>query len=140
MNLTPDLQSCLVCDDVRQERNGKFILIGLFDAIWGQNFPLQYPRLCAVSRWCSGLGNFTQTTRILKPDRRSVLAQGKPIPVKLADELSTATNVELFVNLSFEEAGAYWIEVTIDETLKLSFPLRVGKLQHPPGHIPSPEA
>ena len=32
-HLTPDLQSSLICDDVRQERNGKFILIGLFDMI-----------------------------------------------------------------------------------------------------------
>ncbi len=140
MNLTPDLQSCLVCDDVRQERNGKFILIGLFDAIWGQTFPLQYPRLCTVSRWCSGVGEFTQTTRILKPDRRSVLVQGKPIPVKLADDLSTATNVELFVNLSFDQPGAYWIEIMIDDTMKLTFPLRVGKLQHPPGTPPPHEA
>ncbi len=133
MNLTPDLQSSLLCDDVRQERNGKFILIGLFDAIWGQNFPLQYPRLCTVSRWCSGVGEFIQTTRILKPDRRSVLAQGKPIPVKLADDLSTATNVELFVNLTFDEPGAYWIEIMIDDSLKLAFPLRVGKLTPQPG-------
>ncbi len=32
-SMIPDLQSSLICDDVRQERNGKFMLIGLFDAI-----------------------------------------------------------------------------------------------------------
>ena len=33
MAMIPDLQSSLLCDDVRQERTGKFILIGLFDSL-----------------------------------------------------------------------------------------------------------
>jgi len=45
-----DLQSSLICDDVRQERNGKFMLIGLFDAIGSEQFPLRFGRICLVSR------------------------------------------------------------------------------------------
>ena len=38
-SLTPDLQASLLCDDVRQERNGKFILIGIFAGLIVPAFP-----------------------------------------------------------------------------------------------------
>ncbi len=129
MNVQPDLQSSLLCDDVRQERNGKFILIGLFDAVASPKFPLRYPRLCTVNRWCSGEGKFMQTTKVLKPDRQSVLLQGKTIPVRLKDEFATATNVELFLNVEFDQPGTYWIEIYLEDRLRLSYPLRVAQVQ-----------
>lgn len=128
VSLLPDLQSSLLCDDVRQEVNGKFILIGLFHAIGSNQFPLRYPRLCVVNRWCSGEGTFTQTTRILKPDRSTPLLTGKNLPVQLQDQASTVTNVELFLNVNFEEPGVYWFEILLENQLKLSYPLRVAKV------------
>lgn len=129
MNLSPDLQSCLLCDDVRREHNGKFILIGLFDALAVPEFPMTYPRMCMVTRWCSGEGEYTQYTRILKPDRNTLLLEGKLIPVRLKDELHTTTNVEFFLNVKFEEVGIYWVEVSLGQNLKLSYPLRVAQIQ-----------
>jgi len=125
--MLPDLQSSILCDDVRQERNGKFILIGLFDAIAAQRLPVKYPRLFMVTRWCSGEGEFQQRTRILKPDMSSVLVEGKNIPVRLPSAEATATNVEVFMNVSFEEEGTHWIEVLLDNDLKIRYPLRVGR-------------
>ena len=58
--MLPDLQSSLICDDVRQERNGKFMLIGLFDAIHAERLPVAFAKMCIVTRWCSGEGTFTQ--------------------------------------------------------------------------------
>ena len=127
--MIPDLQSSILCDDVRQERNGKFILVGLFDAIIAQNMPVRYPRLFMVTRWCSGEGEFTQKTRILKPDQSTVLAEGKDIPVRLPSPEATATNVEVFVNVSFEEVGTHWLEILLNGDLKLRYPLRVTRLQ-----------
>lgn len=124
--MIPDLQSSILCDDVRQERNGKFILIGLFDAIAAQRMPVRYPRLFMVTRWCSGEGEFKQRTRILKPDMSTVLLEGKPIPVRLPGSEATATNVEVFMNVAFEEEGTHWVEVILDEDLKIRYPLRVG--------------
>ncbi len=137
--MIPDLQSSILCDDVRQERNGKFILIGLFDAIAAQNLPVRYPRLFMVTRWCSGEGEFMQHTRILKPDFQQVLVEGKQIPVRLPSTESTATNVEVFVNVAFEEEGTYWIEIMLDEDLKIRYPLRVSRnaAMHQGGQAPS---
>lgn len=135
--MIPDLQSSILCDDVRQERNGKFILIGLFDAIVAQAMPVRYPRLFMVTRWCSGEGEFIQKTRILKPDQDSVLAEGKEIPVRLPSAEATATNVEVFVNVSFEEVGTHWIEILLNSDLKLRYPLRVTRLQKKNGQDPN---
>ena len=134
--MIPDLQSSILCDDVRQERNGKFILIGLFDAIAAPNFPMRYPRLFMVTRWCSGDGVFKQKTRILKPDMATVLIEGKEIPVHLPNAECTATNVEVFMNVTFEGQGTYWIEIVLDGDLKIRYPLRVNTIQLPPGAAP----
>lgn len=134
--MIPDLQSSILCDDVRQERNGKFILIGLFDAIAVPTFPIVYPRLFMVTRWCGGEGVFKQRTRILKPDQVNVLIEGKDIPVHLPTPEATATNVEAFMNVKFEEAGTYWIEILLDGDLKIRYPLRVSLAQVPPGMTP----
>ena len=134
--MIPDLQSSILCDDVRQERNGKFMLIGLFDAIAAPSFPVRYPRLFMVTRWCSGEGEFTQRTRILKPDQMSVLIEGKDIPVKLPTSEATATNVEAFLNVAFEEEGSHWIEIILDGDLKIRYPLRVSKVQQQQGPGP----
>lgn len=130
--IIPDLQSAVLCDDVRQERNGKFILIGLFDAIMVQSFPARYPRLFMVTRWCSGEGEFHQRTRILKPDGTSVLVEGQNIPVNLHSTEATATNVEIFLNVEFQQEGTHWVEVLLDGDLKIRYPLRVGVAKGPP--------
>lgn len=130
--LLPDLQTSLICDDVRQERNGKFILIGLFDAINAPSFPVVFPRIFMFTRWCGGEGQFTQQTRIMKPDQSTVLVQGKPIPVHLPDPDANATNVEIFMNVTFEHEGTYWAEILLESDLKMRYPLRVTKMMPPP--------
>lgn len=131
-SIIPDLQSALICDDVRQERNGKFILIGLFDAIVVPALPVRYPRLFLVTRWCSGQGEFTQRSRILRPDGSTTQVEGQRIPVRLSNPEATATNVEVFLNVEFTIAGTHWVEVLMDGDLKIRYPLRVGTPS--PGH------
>ena len=127
--MIPDLQASVMCDDVRQEMNGKFMLIGLFEVITAQQFPLMFPRICVVTRWCGGEGAFQQMTRLLKPDQATVLVKGQSIPVRLQNAEATATNIEVFVNTGFEQPGAYWVEILLDNDLKLRYPLRVTQLR-----------
>jgi hypothetical protein len=122
--MVPDLQSSLLCDDVRQERNGKFILIGLFDVVGVPAFPAVFQRICVVNRWCCGEGEFTQQSRILKPDGNTPLVEGKEVRVKLPDSEATATSVEFFLNVRFEGPGTYWVEILLDGDLKLRYPLK----------------
>lgn len=130
--MMPDLQMSVLCDDVRQERTGKFILIGLFDVIGLPQFPAVFPRMCIVNRWCSGEGVFKEKTRIVGPDNGVVVAEGQGIAVQLANTEATATNVEFFLNLKFDKEGVYWIEVLIDGDLKIRYPLRVNRVPQGP--------
>jgi len=123
-NIVPDLQSSLLCDDVRQERNGKFILIGLFDAVAVPKLPAVFQRVCVVNRWCCGEGEFRQRSRILASDGTTVVVEGKEVGLKLQDSEATATSVEFFLNVKFEQEGTYWVEILLDGDLKLRYPLK----------------
>jgi len=112
--MIPDLQSSLICDDVRQERNGKFMLIGLFDAIHAERLPVAFAKMCLVTRWCSGEGTFTQRSRIVHPDQKTVLAAGQDVQVNLPSPEAAATSVdddasatsEVAQNIGFEADAA----------------------------------
>jgi hypothetical protein len=132
--MIPDLQMSVLCDDVRQERSGKFILIGLFDVIGLSAFPTLFPRMCIVNRWCCGQGTFRERTRIIGPDNGAVVVEGQEIVVRLPDAESSVTNVEFFLNVKMEKEGVYWVEIMIDGDLKLRYPLRVNRVSAPPSH------
>lgn len=129
--MTPDLQASLMCDDVRQERNGKFMLIGLFDAIGVPSYPVVFQRICIVNRWCCGMGDFKQRSRIVKPDGVTILVEGQDVLVKLPDSEASATSVELFINMRFETPGTYWVEILLDNDLKLRYPLKANAVNMP---------
>lgn len=125
-NLSPDLQSSLLCDDVRQELNGKFILIGLFEGIAVPAYPAVFQRICLVNRWCCGRGVFKQKSRIIKPDGTTPMAEGKEVDIHLKDEIFTATSVEFFMNVKFDAPGTYWVEVLLDGDIRIRYPLKAG--------------
>ncbi len=123
--MMPDLQTSLICDDIRQERNGKFILIGIFDSITVPQLPAVYQRLCIFNRWCCGAGEFEQRSRIVSPEDNTLLIGAKPVKVKLKNDENTATCIEFFMNTRFSVTGRYWVEILLDGNLKLRYPLLV---------------
>ena len=123
--MLPDLQASLLCDDVRQESNGKFILIGLFDGVTVPKLPVAMMKMCIVNRWCAGSGVFKQQTRILAPDGVSEVLKGREVDIKLGSEEQTATSVEVFVNPKFQNVGTYWIEVLLDGNIKMRYPFAI---------------
>lgn len=137
--MIPDLQASLLCDDVRQERNGKFMLIGIFDGlVQVVNQPV-CPKICLVNRWCTGEGEYTQRSRIVAPDGVTVVGEGQPVPIKLSNDQQIATTVEVFINLAFPQTGTHWVEVHLDHQLRMRYPLHVRKVQPPPSG-PRPDA
>ena len=127
--LKPDLQASVLCDDVRQEINGKFIIIGIFERLGLQEFPGVVPKFCIVNRWCCGEGEYTQQTRIMAPDGVTKLVEGRAIDIKLQNDTAIATSVEFFVNLRFPSPGTYWVEVSLDHELKIRHPLLVAQVR-----------
>lgn len=135
--MIPDLQASLLCDDVRQERNGKFILIGIFEGLVVTQLPAAFHRICLVNRWCCGEGTFTQRSRIVAPDGRTVVCEGQQIPITLNGQEQNATSVEVFVNLRLAVEGTHWVEVLLEQQLRMRYPLHVRKVPPPQQQQPS---
>ena len=65
--IIPDLQCSLLCEEVRQESNGNFLLIGIIDVIRVPQLPVTAFKLSVFNRWTAGIGQFTETLRFVFP-------------------------------------------------------------------------
>lgn len=127
MNATrilPELQASLLCESVRQETNGNFLLVGVVSHIRAPQLPVVAMRLCVFNRWTSGVGRFQQSVRFVAPDATTVVCGGNA-EFELRDPTHHATSVLVFGNAEFKTAGTYFIEVLVDEVMKLRAPLSV---------------
>ena len=122
--IEPTLLFSILCDDVRREDNGKFILIGLFETIGTRKFPTIHPRLYVMNCWVSGMGKFSQRSRIINKDG-SVLAEDKETSFALKDLKSKHRIIARFNNLKLEAPGEYSVEVLLNGELKVRYPLVV---------------
>lgn len=120
--MKPDLQFSVLCDDVRREDNGKLMLIGLFELVAGAQFPMQYPALAVVNRWCNGAGEYQQRVRIVD-NANQVVVETAPSPVVLPDMRANVTAVSLMRQIPFPRPGRYWIEVLLGDDLKTRYAL-----------------
>jgi hypothetical protein len=133
--ILPDLQASLLCEDVRQETSGNFILVGIIGFINVPQLPIVAFKLCVFNRWAAGIGNFTETVRLIGPDQTTVLRDSK-VKFGLQDPTHNTTNVTVFGQIKFETAGTYYMEVLVDDVLKLRFPIPVRVVTPPQGAQP----
>ena len=66
--ILPDLQCSLICEDIRQEASGNFILLGILSFIRVPQLPVTVLKLCVFNRWTAGMGEFTERVRLIGPD------------------------------------------------------------------------
>lgn len=134
MNATrilPDLQASLLCEEVRQESNGNFFIIGVISLLRVPQLPITAGRLCLFNRWTAGIGKFTETVRFMAPDQTTVLRKGE-MKFELADPALHSINVLFLNNIEFKAAGTYFVEVLVDDVMKLRYPV-------PVVHAPAPQ-
>ncbi len=130
--ILPDLQCSLLCEDIRQEASGNFILLGVLNLVRVPQLPVTAHKICVFNRWTAGVGQFTETVRLLAPDQTTVLRKGE-VKFALQDANFTATNVTVLGQVEITMPGAYFVEVLVDDVLKLRYPLPVAVVQPPPG-------
>jgi hypothetical protein len=136
--ILPDLQSSLLCEDVRQEVTGNFILLGVVNYIRVPQVPVVAFKLSVFNRWTAGVGQFTESVRMIAPDQTTVLRKGE-VKFALPDANMHATNVTVFGQVEFKTAGTYFIEVLVDDVMKLRYPVPI-ILAPPPNATPPPPA
>jgi hypothetical protein len=134
--ILPDLQCSLMCEEVRQEANGNFFLIGVINFIRVPQLPVVAFKLSVFTRWTAGVGQFVETTRFIAPDQTTVLRKGE-VKFALQDPNLHATNVTVFSQVEFKIAGTYYVEVLVDDVMKLRYPVPV-IVTPPPNQPPAP--
>ena len=128
-----------MCESVRQETNGNFILVGVVNVIRVPQLPVTTGRFCVFNRWVAGVGRFKDSTRLVAPDGTTTLCQGGA-DFELRDPAQHAINVHFFANAEFKTAGTYFIEVLVDNVMKVRAPLSVILAPPPARPVPNPEA
>ena len=129
--ILPDLQCSLLCEEIRQEVTGNFILIGVLNFIRVPQLPVVALKLSLFNRWTAGLGQFVETVRLVAPDQMSVLRRGE-VRFALQDAALHATNVTVFGQVEFKVPGTYYVEVLVDDVMKLRYPVPVVLAPPPP--------
>jgi hypothetical protein len=144
--ILPDLQCSLLCEDVRQEVTGNFMLAGIVSLLRVPQVPVTHLRLFVFNRWTAGVGQFTESVRLIAPDQTTVVKQGQ-VRFTLQDATQSMTNVTLLAQVPFAAAGVYEVEVLVDDVMKLRYPLPVVVVPPaqrpaapPPPESPPPDA
>jgi hypothetical protein len=135
--ILPDLQCSLLCEEIRQEVTGNFILIGVINFLRVPQLPVVALKLSVFDRWTAGLGQFVETVRLIAPDQTTVLRKGE-VKFALQDAGLHATNVTVFGQVEFKVPGAYYVEVLVDDVMKLRYAVPV--ILAPPPPQPPPAA
>src|SRR6266487_6445 len=133
--ILPVLQCSLLCEEIRQEVTGNFILIGVINFIRVPQVPVVALKLSLFNRWTAGVGQFTESARLIGPDQTTVLRKGE-VKFVLQDAALHATNVTVFAQVEFKAAGTYYVEVLVDDVMKLRYPVPV--IVAPPQNQPHP--
>lgn len=120
--ILPDLQCSVLCEEIRQEANGNFILIGVINHIVVPKLPVTALKLCVFNRWVAGIGQFSECVRLIAPDGATMMRESR-LKFQLQSPAHSATNASVFGQVEFQQAGIYQIEVTVDDVLKLRYPL-----------------
>src|SRR3954469_10332191 len=135
--ILPDLQCSLLCEEIRQEVTGNFFLIGVINFIRVPQVPVVVLKLSLFNRWTAGVGQFTESVRLIGPDQTTVLRKGE-VKFALQDAALHATNLTVFGQVEFKSAGTYYVEVLVDDVMKLRYPVPV--IVQPPNQPQQPGA
>ncbi|MSU40971.1 MAG: hypothetical protein EXS22_01010 [Pedosphaera sp.] len=134
--ILPDLQCSVLCEDIRQEMNSNFILLGVINHIVVPKLPVTALKLCIFNRWVAGIGQFAECVRLIAPDGSTMMRESR-LKFQLQSPSHSATNVSVFGQIEFQQPGIYHIEVIVDDVLKLRFPVPVLEA---PSNPAAPEA
>ncbi len=122
--IEPDLLYTILCDEVRREDNGKWILLGLFERIGVGELPSMHPQCCIVNKWIGGGGAWIQQTRIIDLDD-NIVVQSDALPFELNGLHASFTAVQMFRGLPLTREETLWVEVLLNGEPKQRYPLRI---------------
>jgi hypothetical protein len=130
-----NIAHAIACDDIRQETNGKFILIGAYSGNIGLPF---FPIQIAIGFWMlakpSQKGDYQVQFRIKGPGDEEVLASGQ-MTVHVQEQENTALVIPPIplsiksagdIKLQYQEGSESWITICNLQAKLVPSPLRSG--------------
>jgi hypothetical protein len=120
--ILPDLQCSLLCEEMRQEANGNAFIVGVLNFLVVPQVPVTAFKLCVFNRWTAGVGAFTESVRLIAPDQTTLIRKSER-KFELKEAVQYATNGTIFGQVEFKVAGIYFVEVLVDDVMKLRYPV-----------------
>ncbi len=121
----------LLCDYALIDQYGKLSVMGIFEHIWVQRFPVMHPRLHLVMRLKgrrTELGEHKVRIRLTDEDEHEIITGDGA--VSFSEPPAGVTEVEagtvLVFDVPLEHAGSYGFEITVDDEVAALVPLTVG--------------
>ena len=127
-----DIQIATLCD-FAADYNGKMVLNGTIDVLAAPALPIVQPHCCLALRLCitpEDNGSHKFTVNIIDGDGKSLddkMPINADMPVELPEDVPFVhRNLILnFQGLKFNEAGVYFLDISIDDELIQRLPIRV---------------
>lgn len=126
--MKPDLQYSVLCEDVRQEKNGSFFFIGVTSVVRGIKFPLRMRQIFVVNGWCKGVGKHSQGIKVISRSDDRIIFGSNEVSFNLKELNDKKVIIAQFQNVAFPSPGDYSIEIHLDGELKLAYPLVIQKV------------
>ncbi len=124
----------VLADGANISREGKLNIMGIFDVIHTQKFPMTHPQMLLVMRF---EGDFSESGSRKKVEIRLMDDDGKKM-FHLPGEIllgsgnpgeSVGANQILTINMArFEASGSYEFKIMVDGELKAEVPLKILQL------------
>ena len=132
----------LVCDYALIDQYGKLSVMGIFEHIWVQHFPVVHPRLHLVMRLKgrrTEIGEHKVGIRLVDEDDKEIINGDGTVNFSEppAGVLDIEAGTVLVFDVPFEHEGSYRFQIAVDGDEMATVALTVGVAPDPP-HPDSP--
>jgi Family of unknown function (DUF6941) len=128
----------VLADAANITREGKLNIMGIFDSIQAQQFPVAHPQMQLVMRFEADLAESREPNKVgvqlMDEDGKKLFAlSGEFALGPLRPGEPVGSNHILTINmLKFERPGDYEFKISINNELKAEVPLKVLQIKPPP--------
>ncbi len=132
MEPNPEKLSCIsiiICDEVyRDEVTKKLVIVGTFNRIATQGLPCQHPAMTVLFTLTNGRGKYDLSLSIEHEKTGATIAELRG-PVEVTDPLMMSDVSVKLGNVTFPEAGKYWVTLKADEEIIQQRPFAIKLLE-----------
>jgi hypothetical protein len=133
----------VACDYAIIDQHGKLSVLGMFERIWVQSFPVVHPRLHLVLRLKgrrTEIGDHPVQIRLVDDLGHEVLRGDGAVQIgePPAGILEVEAGAVLAFDIPLEHAGTYTFEIAVDGSLEATVPLMVSQIPAPAAPAPPP--